>query len=98
MQEVDKRIASPAERGKKVYDLTKDAQLDSWDMICAACEILNFLAPTFKQAEGEIKALSKQVFSAHYLYLFNDILSIDELQAEFAKSGAQPSIPPTTPE
>lgn len=97
MQELDKLVASPTVRGKKVYDVVKDqVDLDNWDLICASVEILAFLAPSFKQGEEEIKALIKQVYSAHYFYVFNDILPINVLQAKFAESGTKPDISPPT--
>ncbi len=98
MQELDKIVPSPTVRGKKVYDVVStQVDLDNWDLICAAVEILAFLAPTFKQGEEEIKALIRQVYSAHYFYVFNDVLPINVLQAKFAESGTNTTIPPATP-
>lgn len=97
ISELDKVVPSPQVRGKKIYDILKSqVEVDTWDVICACTEMLAFLLPTAPSLESPVRQLSKEVFSTHYLYLFDDVLPINELQNKFAKLGEVQDIPNST--
>lgn len=84
---LDTKVKPPAQIGAELWEQLKKLDITNWEVVCGAVEILSFMSAQFPQITPYIRDLAKEVYSAHYLYLHDNVVSIDELQAEYTKSG-----------